>query len=77
MKEFDARVAKCSPRMQRLLDFLRTVAEHAGPDVESPTFDGSDGTGITYRRNGKRFLSIRSQARGRSHLGARSRCGPS
>jgi hypothetical protein len=55
MKEFDGRVERCTPATRSLLAFLRTVAEHAGDDVESPTFDGVEGTGITYRRAGKRF----------------------
>ncbi len=55
MIEFDRRVERCTPATRKLLGFLRTAAEHAGADVEPPTFDGVDGTGITYRRAGKRF----------------------
>ncbi len=55
MREFDERVDRCTPATRNLLTFLRTVAEHAGDDVDPPTFDGVEGTGITYRRAGKRF----------------------
>jgi hypothetical protein len=53
-RKFDARREKCSPATRNVVDFLKTVAEHAGAHVEPPTFDG-DGAGITYRRGGKRF----------------------
>ena len=54
MKEFDSRVEKCSPATQAILDFLRTAAAHAGPEVEPPTADPK-GVGITYRTGGCGF----------------------
>lgn len=52
--EFDERVAKCSDKTRQLVGFLRTVAEHAGDDVEAPTFEVR-GVGTTYWAGGKRF----------------------
>jgi hypothetical protein len=54
MNEFDARVAKCSPDTQKILDFLRTAAAHAGRHVEPPVADAK-GVGITYRTGGRGF----------------------
>ncbi len=53
-QEFESRVEKCSQETRQLLDFLKTVAEHAGPDVEAPTFE-REGGGITFWTGGKRF----------------------
>jgi hypothetical protein len=55
MQEFDDLVEKCSPELRRIIGFLETVAQHAGGEVESPTFDGQPASGVTYRRQGKRF----------------------
>ena len=52
--EFDARREECSHVTRNVLDFLKTVAEHAGSEVESPTFEVR-GVGITYWSRGKRF----------------------
>ncbi len=52
--EFDALRDKCSKTIQNVLDFLKTAAEHAGADVEQPTFEVR-GVGITYWTRRKRF----------------------
>ena len=53
-KEFDARREECSQATRNVLDFLKTVAEHAGSHVEPPAFEVR-GVGITYWSGGKRF----------------------
>lgn len=53
-RQFDARREKCGQVAQDVLAFLMTVAEHAGPDVEKPTFEVR-GVGITYRSLRQRF----------------------
>src|SRR5262245_29738199 len=55
MNEFDERVANCTSTTREVLGFLQTVALHAGENVDPPTFDGIEGTGVSYRRKGKRF----------------------
>lgn len=52
--EFQARRERCNQVTRNVLDFLRTVAEHAGADVERPTFEVR-GVGVTYWVAGKRF----------------------
>ena len=68
MEKFYDRVAKGTPGIRQVLDFLQTAAKHAGADVAPPTFDG-DGVGITYRRGRKRIAdsiqSMRSTMFGR------------
>lgn len=56
-KEFDTLRAECSQSNKGLLDFMMTVAAHAGPAVEPPTFEvrGNKGLGVTYWTNGRRF----------------------
>jgi hypothetical protein len=51
---FDKRVARCSPRTQTLLAFLRTAAANSGDHVGAPTFE-SAGIGVTYWVNERRF----------------------
>src|SRR3972149_704151 len=53
-KEFDALRDKCSTATQDVLDFLRTAAQHAGAELEEPSFEVR-GVGITYWSRGKRF----------------------
>ncbi len=56
--EFETLRSECSSSTRDLLDFLRTVAAHAGPAVEAPTFEvraGGLGLGVTYWSGGKRF----------------------
>jgi hypothetical protein len=52
--EFEARRERCSQQMRRVIDFLMTVAEHSGCEVDPPTFEVR-GIGITYWRQGRRF----------------------
>ena len=52
--KFDARREECSQSTRNVLDFLKTVAEHAGSEVAAPTFEVR-GIGITYWSRGKRF----------------------
>ncbi len=53
-KEFDARREQCSQATRNVIDFLKTVVEHAGVHVEAPTFEVR-GVGTTYWNAGKRF----------------------
>lgn len=55
--EFDTLRVECSQANKDLLDFMMTVAEHAGPAVEPPTFEvrADKGLGVTYWTNGRRF----------------------
>lgn len=56
-QEFDARCVECDQDTRNVLEFLRTVAEHAGPDVESPSFE-AQGVGVTYWIGGRRFCRL-------------------
>lgn len=62
-REFDARCAECDRDTRAVLEFLRTVAEHAGPDVGSQTFE-AQGVGVTYWVGGKRFCRLDPKHRG-------------
>jgi hypothetical protein len=53
--EFNGRREKCREDIRNILDFLMTVAEYAGPQVERG-FHGK-GEGITYR-TGRRLFCV-------------------
>ena len=54
-EKFNERRCKCSVPVRAVLDFLQTVAAHAGDAVEVPSFDGVEGVGVSYVRDGRRF----------------------
>ena len=52
--EFDARCERCNSATRAMVAFLKTAAQHAGFDVEKPTFEVR-GLGISYWIANRRF----------------------
>jgi hypothetical protein len=57
-RRFDERRQKCSPTILEVLDFLMTVAENAGPDVELPPTPELKGEGVKYRNGSGQFCVL-------------------
>lgn len=59
-RSFNERREKCGQFTRDVLDFLETVAEHAGAQVEPPTFDGTEWVLHTVEQENGSVGSIRS-----------------